>query len=375
MRIFSTVAIILSIIFLTGCNLPVQGGPTEIPGLAYTQSARTVEAELTRVAGLVSPTPNLPTATFTPVPTNTLQATATNTPIPENKALFITDVTIPDNTVVPAGSTFTKTWRLRNVGTRTWNSSYQLVFESGDAMGVPTGYAQALTSGFVSPGQDVDATVNLTAPMATGTYQGRWGFREPTNQTIFTHFIVVIKVPAATSHSVTTSSSFTPGEIGTVRGDGHTAIDLYVGDFGSGGSAPPNLGLQTFVAFDITGIPNNATITEVKMDLSDYTISGDPFGNLGCIKVYPVNYDAPPSPSAGDFISGPAPANEDHDWCSTTDLGTPAADNDFRKDLQAKVGTGRIRYRVQFNSQTNSDNNADVVQFTKIDLIITYTTP
>src|ERR1700690_4030842 len=51
-----------------------------------------------------------------------------------NWAQFIADVTIPDGTSVTPGATFTKTWRLKNIGNCTWSTSYALVFSSGTAM-------------------------------------------------------------------------------------------------------------------------------------------------------------------------------------------------------------------------------------------------
>ncbi|MDH3944690.1 MAG: NBR1-Ig-like domain-containing protein, partial [Anaerolineae bacterium] len=64
---------------------------------------------------------------------------------------------------------------LRNSGSCTWNSSYSLVFDSGDAMGGPA--AVQLTTGTVAPNQTVDVSVDLTAPSDAGTYRGNWKLR------------------------------------------------------------------------------------------------------------------------------------------------------------------------------------------------------
>jgi hypothetical protein len=87
-------------------------------------------------------------------------------------AQFITDVTIPDGTAFSGGATFTKTWRLKNIGTCTWSSSYALVFVSGTSMGSASSVP---LSGTVAPGGSIDVSVNLQAPSADGTYRGFFG--------------------------------------------------------------------------------------------------------------------------------------------------------------------------------------------------------
>jgi hypothetical protein len=181
---------VLSMIFATAlvlaaCNLP-NAQPTEQvnPNAVFTAAAETVVAQLTQSA-LLNPTSPPPTVA---PPTITLAAAVTNTPqlvlppatsapavIPTtacDAAQFITDVSIPDGTVFAAGATFVKTWRLKNIGTCTWNSSYALVFDSGTAMG---GAASVPLSGSVAPGGSIDVSVNLQAPSADGTYRGFWG--------------------------------------------------------------------------------------------------------------------------------------------------------------------------------------------------------
>ena len=128
--------------------------------------------------GLTFNTPTLPA----PQATNTVPAfptlalpSATQVVPPTaacDLAQFVRDVTIPDGTVFAPNATFTKTWRLKNAGTCTW-SGYSLVFDSGDSMGgtSPT------TIGTVSPGQEVDLSVNFTAPTANGSYRGYWKIR------------------------------------------------------------------------------------------------------------------------------------------------------------------------------------------------------
>jgi hypothetical protein len=181
----SLIALTFLAILAAACNLPGNRGPVtqESPDAIFTQMAQTVSAELTRVALLASPTSTMPiepTSTFTPIstnttiPTNTAVNTPTNTPIPCNLATWdptTIDVTIPDNTKMSPNQVFSKTWRIRNAGTCSWNSSYLLIFDHGDGLGVTPGYSQPLTTGVVNPGQWVDLVVSLKAPAASGTYK------------------------------------------------------------------------------------------------------------------------------------------------------------------------------------------------------------
>jgi hypothetical protein len=87
----------------------------------------------------------------------------------------VADVTIPDNTSVVPGSSFVKTWRLRNDGTCTWGSNgyavHALLFVGGNRLGGP---ASVPLPPVVRPGDTVDVSVNLLAPIAAGIYKSEW---------------------------------------------------------------------------------------------------------------------------------------------------------------------------------------------------------
>ena len=117
----------------------------------------------------VTPTGTPPTST----PTNT-PGPATVPPSACDRAQFIADVNVPDGTVMAPGATFTKTWRLKNVGSCAWSTSYQLVYFSGEQMGAAA--STAFTQN-VAVGQTVDISVNMTAPSTAGSYRGFWMFK------------------------------------------------------------------------------------------------------------------------------------------------------------------------------------------------------
>ncbi|MBK9925632.1 MAG: hypothetical protein IPP66_10100 [Anaerolineales bacterium] len=119
-----------------------------------------------------SATPTLSIATNSPTPF------ATYTPVPPlativkcDAAAFITDVTYPDGSLLGLNNTFTKTWRVKNVGTCTWTTSYNLVFVGGEGFG---GKAAVALPASVGPGGSVDISVQLKTPNQNGRYQGFW---------------------------------------------------------------------------------------------------------------------------------------------------------------------------------------------------------
>ncbi len=218
------------VIVLAACNLP-SASPTAqySPNAVFTAAAQTVEAQLTQNALLnpASVQPTFPPAVGTPAAPVTAPALAsTGMPTPAqavqsttacDAAQFEEDVTIPDGTVLTASATFTKTWRLKNVGTCVWNTSYALVFDSGDQMGGAT--SQPL-SGKTGPGFSLDVTVNLQAPAKDGGYRGFWGVvnatgvRMPvTGGTNGNSFYVDIKVGSGTADAATSL----PGTEGTQK--------------------------------------------------------------------------------------------------------------------------------------------------------------
>jgi hypothetical protein len=120
------------------------------------------------------PDPDTPQAL--PSVTNTsFIPSVTPTPLPCNWAQFISDITYPDDSELGPNDSFTKTWRLKNIGSCTWTSGYSLIFDHGDQMTAPA--AQQLTSGTVAPNGTIDVSVNLKTPNAVGTYQGYFKLR------------------------------------------------------------------------------------------------------------------------------------------------------------------------------------------------------
>jgi len=88
-----------------------------------------------------------------------------------DQAQFISDLTVPDGSTFAPGAAFTKTWRLQNIGSCTWTTSYKIVWAGGDQMGALASVNMPVT---VAPNQMVDISVKMTAPATAGNYKGLW---------------------------------------------------------------------------------------------------------------------------------------------------------------------------------------------------------
>jgi hypothetical protein len=146
-----------------------------------TAVAQTVQAQntLETVSVGTSPAP-----TITRSPPDSLPATVTGTPLTGVAALCTTSAslvgeTYPDGTIVQPGETFTKVWQVQNSGTCTWDSSWQLIYYSGDLMDGLTVYNFPQPA---QPGQTVEVPVILRAPADNGTYTGEWMLKSPWGQ-------------------------------------------------------------------------------------------------------------------------------------------------------------------------------------------------
>ncbi|MGB3717823.1 MAG: NBR1-Ig-like domain-containing protein [Candidatus Promineifilaceae bacterium] len=108
-------------------------------------------------------------------------------PLPEvdsftciNGAKFLEDVTIPDDFEVAPGEVITKTWRVINSGSCSWSNGYGLVIVAGDKLNTLE-VIQIATE--VAPGEMIDISAQLTAPLKPGIYRGEWMLRDPDGRT------------------------------------------------------------------------------------------------------------------------------------------------------------------------------------------------
>jgi len=204
-----TISLILVAMILAACKAN-QATPT--PTLSVesiqTQVVGTFAAGLTQTAvALPTSTPTLtPTETPTVTPTRATPLTPGNGGAPTASCYGLTgikEVTIPDNTPMVPGQTFTKTWLVKNTGTCTWEAGFKFAFIGGDAMG---GSTLALSTA-VSPGAEVELSVDMVAPNKTGAVRGNWRMSTASGQFFGEEQFVIIVLGNATSTATGTPTA------------------------------------------------------------------------------------------------------------------------------------------------------------------------
>ena len=146
--------------------------------LIFIAATLTFTTACSRSVDIPTAVPQIETATIPPtfevapppteIPATPSEIPPTQEPNCTNEALFIADLSIPDDTVLSAGEAFLKTWQIRNEGTCTWNESYKLVFSSGDQMNS----ALSVPLSETLPDETLDISVDLVAPSNNGSYTG-----------------------------------------------------------------------------------------------------------------------------------------------------------------------------------------------------------
>ena len=213
--ILLTVFLVL-VLALSACGATNQEPtPTPIdPNLVAQQAIQTFAMGLTMTA-FAQPTA---TATLTPAPTNTnppptfivlgTNAAGSTTVVSScNNSLWISDISIPDGTPMAPGQTFTKTWMVKNVGTCTWTPTFKIAF---GGIGVPMGGQATAIGKTVKPNEQIEISVNLTAPNSSGDLQSYWKLQDDTGVFFGTYLTVVIKVAGPTSTKAPPTDTPTP---------------------------------------------------------------------------------------------------------------------------------------------------------------------
>jgi hypothetical protein len=180
-----TGALVIVIAAALACNAPVSPTPSLELYLTLTR-LHTPQSSPT-------PPPPSPTVTHTPFPDVSGPGGCTL------NAAFVADVTIPDDTELAPGESFTKVWRMHNTSTCAWDEGTQLVFVSGEMMDA----SRTAEIPPVALDAQVDVSVEMVAPTAPGTYRSTWQLQSPDGTPFGTQVYVQIVVPAPATQTPT----------------------------------------------------------------------------------------------------------------------------------------------------------------------------
>ena len=198
---------VLTSLLLNGCISVSSNADTQTPPPQF------VTATLPPTKALVLPPTSTPLTPVSGTATATLAATAP--PNCKVQAVLLEDVTIPDDTPIPAGEGFTKTWRFKNSGSCHWQG-FTINFLAGDRMGAP----DSSTIPDTLAGSTVDVSLELTAPTTNGSYSGYFVLKNSDGESInvgtektFWLKIIVNDGSSAPTSAPGGSSSSTSGSI------------------------------------------------------------------------------------------------------------------------------------------------------------------
>jgi polar amino acid transport system substrate-binding protein len=196
-------------------KIAAQGLNQQLYAIAMKNGATTLQAKINEaltilqnngtVARLAQEYLNVPPDEFQQPPVQPTPEPPAATPEPPacvDGAAWVADLSYDDKNmtnppVLQPGQPFTKGWRLRNVGTCPWTTSFKLAFSYGNVPAAQMGGQPIPVTQNVNPGETFDFQVNLVAPIVPGTYQGFWNMRNADNAKFGETVWVGITVPGA----------------------------------------------------------------------------------------------------------------------------------------------------------------------------------
>lgn len=151
----------------------------------------------------------LPVVARAPLPT-AIATTAQSAPITSstaclNDAIFLDDLTIPDQTIVDPGENLDKRWSVQNSGSCDWGSGYRLLHVSNDAFRTTDEIALfPASAGSLAVWQ-----IQLGAPSEPGEHISIWQARSPEGllfgEQVYLWVVVATPTPAPTSRGTPTN--------------------------------------------------------------------------------------------------------------------------------------------------------------------------
>ncbi|CAN8274024.1 unnamed protein product [Cochlearia groenlandica] len=115
---------------------------------------------------------------------------------------FVLDVNVPDGTVVPPSSPFTKIWKMRNNGLLVWPHGTQIVWIGGDRFSNSLSVDLQIPAEGVPVNSEVDVKVDFVAPESPGRYISYWRMASSNGAKFGQRVWVLIHVNASLKDSV-----------------------------------------------------------------------------------------------------------------------------------------------------------------------------
>lgn len=180
--IFSVGFVVIVVAFFLGTQWRIaRSQPELVPGIVLGTSTQvftpteTTAPTNTMLPETATPTGNPSVVSETPELTSTPSATSTqiSESEPTDWAKLISSS--PGNwTYLGPNYSLKKVWTLKNMGSSTWTTDFDLVFISGTRM---TDKKAIPLPAKVKPGQTIEITVRLLTPKKPGNYEGYWMLR------------------------------------------------------------------------------------------------------------------------------------------------------------------------------------------------------
>jgi len=150
------------------------------------------------------------------------------------------------------------------------------------------------------------------------------------------------------------------------------------------GDNPQNQASRAFLSFDLTTLPPTAVVKQAVLDLTGYTVIGNPtysnasWGNMGALEIYQYQYGLAGSLGRVAYEATAPMVGS----VKLIDLQGPLAvdvtlDDRGENMVQKLLSTaqGRCQFRLGFFTSTNWDSKADMICLDGAVLKITYSVP
>ncbi len=114
-------------------------------------------------------------------------------PAGNSNLTFVADITIPDETLLPANGVFVKTWKIKNTGETEWGDGYRLS-HLGNA-----NFASVFTVPLpkLKPGEEGLVSIQMTAPSTPGRHKTTWQGLTPDGKRFGLELFAIIRVGKA----------------------------------------------------------------------------------------------------------------------------------------------------------------------------------